>query len=342
MGWWWTSRIRPGRIDAMANRWGMTIPLSGIPLADHAAVFQALADAGFTDLWSSEVAGTDAFTPLALASAWAPRLRLGTAVAPVFTRGPGLLAMTAAALAEAAPGRFQLGIGASSPVVVGDWNAASFESPYARSRDMLRFLRAALNGELVDESYETFTIRRFRLERPPADPPALLLAALRPGMLRLAAAEADGVILNWLAASDVATALSETTAAGPDFEVAARIFVCPTDDEAYARTIGRRLIAAYLTVPAYAAFHRWLGRTEVLTPMWEAWSEGNRKAAVAAIPDDLVDALIVHGTPDACRAQVEAYAKAGVTVPIMALLPTPELDAGGAPALTELLGALGR
>jgi alkanesulfonate monooxygenase SsuD/methylene tetrahydromethanopterin reductase-like flavin-dependent oxidoreductase (luciferase family) len=150
------------------------------------------------------------------------------------------------------------------------------------------------------------------------------------------------VILNWLAASDVATALSETTAAGPDFEVAARIFVCPTDDEAYARTIGRRLIAAYLTVPAYAAFHRWLGRTEVLTPMWEAWSEGNRKAAVAAIPDDLVDALIVHGTPDACRAQVEAYAKAGVTVPIMALLPTPELDAGGAPALTELLGALGR
>jgi probable F420-dependent oxidoreductase len=331
-----------GQYRRMANRWGMTIPLSGVPLADHALVFQALADAGFTDLWSSEVAGTDAFTPLALASAWAPRMRLGTAVAPVFTRGPGLLAMTAAALAEAAPGRFQLGIGASSPVVVGDWNAVEFESPYARSRDMLRFLRAALNGELVDQSYETFAIRRFRLERPPADPPALLLAALRPGMLRLAAAEADGVILNWLAASDVATALAETAAAGPDFEVAARIFVCPTDDAEYARMIGRRLIAAYLTVPAYAAFHRWLGRAEVLTPMWEAWSAGNRKAAVASIPDDLVDALIVHGTPDACRAQVEAYAKAGVTVPVMALLPTPELDAGGAPALATLLTALGR
>jgi probable F420-dependent oxidoreductase len=326
----------------MANRWGMTIPLSGVPLADHAAVFQALTDAGFTDVWSSEVAGTDAFTPLALASAWSPRLRLGTAVAPVFTRGPGLLAMTAAALAEAAPGRFQLGIGASSPVVVGDWNAASFESPYARSRDMLRVLRAALNGELVDESYETFAIRRFRLERPPADPPALLLAALRPGMLRLAAAEADGVILNWLAASDVATALAETAAAGPGFEVAARIFVCPTDDAAYARMIGRRLIAAYLTVPAYAAFHRWLGRGDTLTPMWEAWSAGDRKAAVGSIPDALVDALIVHGTPDACRAQVEAYATAGVTVPVMALLPTPELDAGGAPALTKLLTALGR
>src|SRR3954471_1548882 len=312
----------------MSMRWGMTVPLGGVPLADHAAVYATLADAGFTDLWSSEVAGTDAFTPLALAAAWAPRMRLGTAIAPVFTRGPGLLAMTAAALAEAAPGRFQLGIGASSPVVVGDWNAAEFTAPYARSRDMLRFLKSALAGELVDQQYETFAVRRFRLERPPADPPQILLAALRPGMLRLAATEADGVILNWLAASDVATALAETTAAGAGFEVAARIFVCPTDDSAYARTIGRRLIAAYLTVPAYAAFHRWLGRTEVLSPMWEAWSSGNRKAAVAAIPDEVVDALVIHGSPDACRTQVESYVTAGVTVPVMALLPTPELDNG--------------
>jgi alkanesulfonate monooxygenase SsuD/methylene tetrahydromethanopterin reductase-like flavin-dependent oxidoreductase (luciferase family) len=109
----------------MPTRWGMTVPLTGVPLPDHAAVFPALADAGFTDVWSAEVAGTDAFTPLALAAAWEPRLRLGTAIAPVFTRGPGLLAMSAAALAETAPGRFQIGIGASSPVVVGDWNGWS-------------------------------------------------------------------------------------------------------------------------------------------------------------------------------------------------------------------------
>jgi probable F420-dependent oxidoreductase len=312
----------------MSTRWGMTVPLGGVPLADHAAVFQGLANAGFTDVWSSEVAGTDAFTPLALAAAWEPRLRLGTAVAPVFTRGPALLAMTAAALAETAPGRVQLGIGASSPVVVGDWNAVEFTEPYARSRDMLRFLRSALAGEAVDRDYGTFAVRRFRLERPPATPPQILLAALRPGMLRLAAAEADGVILNWLAAGDVPTTLAETKAAGPDFEVAARIFVCPTEDAEYARTTGKRLIAAYLTVPAYAAFHRWLGREPVLAPMWQAWAAGDRKAALAAIPDELVDELIVHGSPAECRAKVQAYADAGVTVPVMALLPTPEPNPG--------------
>jgi alkanesulfonate monooxygenase SsuD/methylene tetrahydromethanopterin reductase-like flavin-dependent oxidoreductase (luciferase family) len=353
----------------MSTRWGMTVPLGGVPLADHAAVFAALTDAGFTDLWSSEVAGTDAFTPLTLAAAWQPRARLGTAITPVFTRGPGLLAQSAAALAEAAPGRFQLGIGASSPVVVRDWNAADYTKPFARSRDMLRFLRTALAGELVDQEYETFAVRRFRLERPPATPPQILLAALRPGMLQLAAAEADGVILNWLAATDVPQALAELTptpartgdtgiaaadpqseatasphgggtGAGGDFDVVARIFVCPTADAAYARNVGRRMIAAYLTVPAYAKFHRWLGREDVLGPVWRAWAAGDRRGALAAIPDALVDDLIVHGEPEECRDHVLAYAKAGVTVPVMALLPTPELEAAGPAALSALLPRL--
>jgi alkanesulfonate monooxygenase SsuD/methylene tetrahydromethanopterin reductase-like flavin-dependent oxidoreductase (luciferase family) len=359
----------------MATRWGMTVPFAGVPLSDHARAFSALADAGFTDVWSAEVAGTDAFTPLALAALWEPQLRLGTAIAPVFTRGPSLLAMSAAALAETAPGRFQLGIGASSPVVVGDWNAVDFAEPFERSRDMLRFLKPVLAGEMVDHDYGTFAVRRFKLERPPAIPPQVLLAALRPGMLRLAAAEADGVILNWLAATDVPTVLAETkqaqskqtqtkqtqtkqtgaeqtgteqtdaeqtgteqAEAGSGFDVVARIFVCPTADADYARNVGRRLIAAYLTVPAYAAFHRWLGRESVLTPIWRAWSAGDRKAALAAIPDSLVDELIMHGAPAACRDKVDAYAKAGVTVPVMALLPTPDLTPDALPAMISALG----
>jgi probable F420-dependent oxidoreductase len=325
----------------MSTRWGMTVPLGGVPLTEHAAVFAALTDAGFTDLWSSEVAGTDAFTPLTLAGAWQPQARLGTAIAPVLTRGPGLLAMTAAALAEVTPGRFQLGIGASSPVLVRDWNATDFARPYARSRDTLRFLHAALAGELVDEEYETFRIRRFRLERPPATPPPVLLAALRPGMLRLAAAEADGVILNWLAATDVPRALAEAKSERPDFDVVARIFVCPTEDAVYARAVGRRMIAAYLTVPAYAEFHRWLGREPELGPMWTAWAAGDRKGALASIPDGVVDELIVHGSPEECGMHVARYSQAGITVPVMALLPTPEVEKDGPAALAQLLPRLG-
>lgn len=319
----------------------MTVPLGGIPLADHAAVYAALDDAGFTDVWSSEVAGADAFTPLALAAAWSPRLRLGTAITPVFTRGPGLLAMSAAALAEAAPGRFALGVGASSPVLVRDWNAIGFDEPFKRTRDVLRFLRAALRGETVDGAFDTFAVRRFTLERPPSVPPPVVLAALRPGMLRLAAAEADGVILNWLAAEDVPTALAEVGERRPGFEVAARIFVCPTEDAAYARALGRRMITGYLTVPAYAAFHRWLGREDSLGPMWQAWAAGDRRGASAAVPDEVVDALVLHGSPEQCAAAVRRYADNGVDVPVLAVLPTPEITEGGAAAWLDVLPRLG-
>ncbi|WP_196930026.1 LLM class F420-dependent oxidoreductase [Micromonospora ureilytica] len=319
----------------------MTVPLGGIALSQHDAAYAALDRAGFTDVWSSEVAGTDAFTPLALAAAWQPALRLGTAITPVFTRGPGLLAMSAAALAEAAPGRFSLGIGASSPVLVRDWNAVPFDEPFRRTRDVLRFLHAALRGETVDEVYDTFAVRRFTLERPPAVPPPILLAALRPGMLRLAGAEADGVILNWLGADDVPRALAELGERRNGFEVAARIFVCPTEDTAYARALGRRLITSYLTVGAYAEFHRWLGRDETLAPMWAAWAAGDRRGANAAVPDDVVDALVLHGSPERCRAEVRRYADNGVDVPILALLPTPEVTAGGATALLSLIARLG-
>ena len=97
--------------------WGLTIPLIGAPLPAHAELVRALPSFGYTDVWSAETSGTDAFTPLALASAWEPSLRLGTAIVPVFTRGPALIAMSAAALAAAAPGRFVLGLGASSPAI---------------------------------------------------------------------------------------------------------------------------------------------------------------------------------------------------------------------------------
>lgn len=296
----------------------MTVPFDHVSLADHRQWYEDLTALGYTDLWTGEASAADGFTPLALAAAWAPSMQLGTAVVPVYTRGPGLLAMQAATLAELAPGRFALGVGSSSDVIVERWNAASFERPYQRVRDTVRFLRAALTGAKVDEEYETFTVRGFRLGRPLEQPPPVYVAALRPGMLRLAGREADGAILNWLAAEDVPRAVAEV---GPGKEIVTRIFVCPTDDVERARAVGRVGIAAYLNVAVYAAFHEWLGRGPQLQAMWDAWRAGDRKGALAAIPDAVVDALVVHGSPDECRAKVQSYVDHGVTVPVLALLP---------------------
>jgi probable F420-dependent oxidoreductase len=298
--------------------YGMTVPFDGVSLADHRERYEELVDLGYTDVWSAEADGTDAFTPLALAAAWTPTLRLGTAIVPAYTRGPALLAQSVAALAEAAPGRFAVGVGTSSDVIVTRWNDIPFEHPYKRTRDVVRFLRRALAGEKVDATYDTFSVRGFRLGRPPAVAPPILVAALRPGMLRLAGSEGDGAVINWLSAADVARVVPEV---GPGKEIVARIFVCPSEETDTVRAIARRLIAAYLNVPVYAAFHEWLGRGPLLEDMWAAWKAGDRKAALAAIPDQVVDDLVLHGSPQQVRSHIQRYVDNGVSTPALALVP---------------------
>src|SRR4029453_19275593 len=129
------------------QRYGMTIPFDGLPLHAQRDRVVELADLGYTDVWSAEANGHDAFTPLTLASVWAPSLRLGPPIVPAFTRGPACLAQSVGSLAQAAPGRVALGVGTSSDVIVGRWNGIPFEQPYQRTRDMVRFLRRALSGD---------------------------------------------------------------------------------------------------------------------------------------------------------------------------------------------------
>lgn len=302
----------------MTSRYGLTIPFDGVTLLEHRAWLRRIVDLGYSDVWSSEVDGADGFTPLTLAAAWESRLNLGVAVTPVYTRGPGLMAMSIAALAEVAGGRFTMGLGASSLPVVERWNGITYEKPYAHTRDTLRFVKKALDGEKIDEVFETFEVHGFKLSRPVLERPPILLGALRPRMLRLAGEEADGAILNWLAATDVAQCSAEV---GAGKTIAARLFVIPTEDAEAARFIARRMISSYLTVSAYAEFHRWLGRGEVLAPMWDAWAAGERKAANEAIPDAVVDELIIHGSYDECREHVARYVDAGVQIPTLAIIP---------------------
>lgn len=301
------------------SRIGLTIPFGDRPLSDYRDVVTELADLGYSDIWTSESTGTDAFTPLALVAAWEPRLRLGTGIASVYTRGPALLAQTAAAMAEAAPGRFVLGVGASSKPLVERYNGIPFENPYGRARDMLRFVRAALRGESVSTE-GVFTVNGFRLARPPQIAPPVVLAALRPGMVRLAALEADGVMLNWLSSEDVRTVLAGYRDAGGNGEVVDRIMVCPNTDADAVRTAVRPLVATYLNVPTYVEFQKSLGREAVLTPMWQAWQQGDRKAAAAAVPDSVIDDIVVHGTLTQCREGLARFIEAGVTLPVLAFL----------------------
>jgi probable F420-dependent oxidoreductase len=308
------------------KRWALSVPLDGFTLAEHAEIAQEAERLGYTDAWSLEIDGVDGFAPLAVVGL-ATRLRLGTAIANVFTRGPATLAMSAASLGEVAPGRFCLGIGAGSQPIVETWNGGTFRRPATRVRDMVLFLRRALAGERVVFHGDTFAVEGFRLSRPPSLPIPIHVAALRPGMLRVAGEVGDGAIINWLAVEDVPRSVQIVRDAAQHasrdpaaIEITARLMVSIDPPSPTADVFVRRYIAAYLNVPVYKAFHEWLGRQEQLGPMWRAWESGDRRAAVAAIPAQVIDALIVRGTIDDMRTHVQRYLAAGVDTAFLHLL----------------------
>ena len=299
-------------------RFGFTFPFDGIPLHAHRDALQEAERLGYTDAWSYEADGLDCFAPLAVV-ATATRLRLGTAIANVFTRGPATLAMSAASIADLAPGRFCLGIGAGSQPIVESWNGGRFALPATRVREMARVLRAALAGERVVFKGKTLSVDGFRLGRPPAHPVPIYIAALRPGMLQAAGEVGDGVILNWLAASDVPRAVAVVREAAaragrdPDaVEITARLLVNVDPPGGEADTGVRRHVTAYLNVPVYRAYQDWLGRGPALAPMWEAWERGDRRAAVAAVPEAVMRDLILRGSMADIRAHVKRYLDAGI------------------------------
>jgi probable F420-dependent oxidoreductase len=299
----------------MSQRWGLTLPLPGITLADHKEHVVRTEALGYTDLWTGETAGPDGFTPLALSAAWTERMRLGTGIVGVFQRGPALLAQETAALAGASDGRFVLGIGSSSDRIVEGWNGIPFEKPLSKVRATLDFLDTALAGERTETG--------FKLEAPPAEPVPIVLAALRGKMLELAVARAQGAFTNFLPLGGLPKVTAQLDGAAADFELLCRFFCIPGERE-QVEPLARFMFSSYITVPVYADFYRWLGYGEQIEPMVAAWKSGDRQAAAAAAPWELIEDMFIFGTPEQMKERLAAFVAGGITLPILTPIVTPD------------------
>jgi len=299
----------------MSQRWGLTLPLPGLTLADHEEHVKAAEAAGYTDLWTGETAGPDGFTPLALSAAWTEEMRLGTGIVGVFQRGPALLAQETAALASASRGRFVLGIGSSSDRIVEGWNGIPFEKPLSKVRETLDFLQTALAGERTETG--------FKLESPPAERVPIVLAALRGKMLELATERADGAFTNFLPLGGLPKVTAQLQGAPEGFELLCRFFCIPGERE-QVEPLARFMFSSYVTVPVYTAFYRWLGYGDRIDPMIAAWEAGDRQAAAAAAPWEAIEEMFIFGTPEQMKERLAAFVAGGITLPILTPIVTPD------------------
>ena len=96
------------------------------------------------------------------------------------------------------------------------------------------------------------------------------------------------------------------------------------------------MFSSYITVPVYAAFYRWLGYGEQIDPMVEAWEAGDRQAAAAAAPWELIEDMFIFGTPEQMKERLDAFVAGGITLPILTPIMTPDSSARLIEALAPL------
>jgi probable F420-dependent oxidoreductase len=305
------------------TRWALSVPFTGVGLPDHLELYRRAEALGYEDLWSGESPnGTDGFTTLALAIPVTERMRLVTGIVNPFTRGPAVLATTAAAMQEASGGRFVLGLGASSDVIVERFNGLEFRKPLSKVRDAVERIRPVLS--VPPEK----GLGGLRLERPVSQPVPIVLAALRQKMLALAGEVADGAFTNFLPISGLPMVrdayLAGAAAAGREpGELACRFFIIP-GDEADGAGLARVMFANYGSVPVYHEFFRWLGWGDKVDPMAEAYHAGDRQRALELAPADLIREIYLFGSLDSIREQLAQFASGGIDTLVLTPITAPD------------------
>jgi probable F420-dependent oxidoreductase len=321
-------------------RLGIALP-DGLPLRDAIEICVQAEPSGYTDVWSYEVSGYDAFTPLAAIAARTERVRLGTAVVPVSTRPPALLAMTSVAMQSISDGRFVLGLGTSTATIVNRWMGLPFPPSLVRMRETIEAIRAATAGEKVNVDGETVTIRGFRLETGPSTVP-IMVGALGPGMVELAGEISDGLILTMVAPSHIPMMLDRFYAGAEmagrkrdDLDVILTVPVLLDGQQALDGV--RESLAAYGVIDVYNRHLVRQGFEVEAAHLREAWSRRSWKDAVAAVSEPMVEALSIIGNVADCRKQIAAYQAAGVkTLLVSPVVRATEPDSRRAQVIADL------
>jgi F420-dependent oxidoreductase-like protein len=215
---------------------------------------------GFSSVWASQIFGYDALTLLAVVGASIPDIELGTAVVPVYSRLPQVMAQQALTVQAATGGRLALGVGMSHQVVVEGMWGLSYDRPARYLREYLSALVPMLRGEPARVEGEVVTARSAGpLEIPDAPPPPVLVAALGPTMLKLAGRVTDGTATWMTGTKTVAQHIVPTIGAAahdagrPVPRVVVSLPVTVTSDLEAARRRIDEIFAIYPSLPSYRA-----------------------------------------------------------------------------------------
>jgi alkanesulfonate monooxygenase SsuD/methylene tetrahydromethanopterin reductase-like flavin-dependent oxidoreductase (luciferase family) len=298
---------------------------------------------GYESVYVTHIAGRDSVTSLMAYAARSERVRLGTGVLPIYSRTPVATAQSYATLDEFSGGRAVIGLGVSHRATVEGWYGQTIDKPLREMREYVAIVRAILRGESPPQGERFHSHFQFMGYEPRPELP-IYVAALSPGMLRLAGEIADGVVL-WLCNPDyirdvvVPTVAEGRARAGKTlegFDVVAAVPAAVTSEPDVARGQLRQELIPYFSLPFYRAMLERSGYEEDVQGFDRGMQDGGPEAAVAAISDRFLSRLTAIGSADEAIESVRRYRDAGATSPCIGGVTRTDFDA----TLEALAGCL--
>ena len=249
---------RPGGQADETARMRLGIFLAPVTVSSYVQECQAVADAGFTSVWSPQIFGLETLAAIAVAGTTVKNITFGTAVVPTYPRHPMTMAQLALTAQDATGGRLVLGIGLSHQVVIEGMYGMSFDKPAIHMREYLSILGPLVRDRQVSFIGSALTFKG-SVQAPGVAPFPILIAALAPAMLRLAGTLADGTIL-WMTGPRtigdhiIPSMHSAATEAGrPTPQTIVGLPVCLTNDVDAAKAKAAKDFAIYGQLPSYRA-----------------------------------------------------------------------------------------
>ena len=299
-------------------KWGVLFNGDNLSLEQILRYARMAEEAGADSLWSSDL-GRDAFTPLAAMGGVVKSVRLGTAVA-TFARPPMHTETAAMTMAELTGHKFVLGLGTAPPAWNRDWHGLSDYKPVARMREYVACIRkmwTASPTHAIDHDGTFVTVRGYRRFIPAPYPSVpIYLAAVQERMLQLAGEIGDGLLANTLntpayfrdiVRPRIAAGMAKAGRSGAPFEIAALKACAVHEDRARARALAKHAIAFYATLDYFDIVLDPAGFTEQKERIRAASTRNDFAAMLDAVTEDMIDALVLAGTPQEVRAQLALF-----------------------------------
>lgn len=322
-------------------RLGLNAGYSGSTIDLPLELIQEADRLGYYAVWTAEAYGSDAVTPLAWIGARTERIHLGTAILQMPARTPAMTAMTAITLDQLSGGRMLLGLGVSGPQVVEGWHGQPYAKPLGRTREYVEIVRAILAREKpVVHQGEHYRIPydgpgSVGLGKPlksiihgRADLP-LYLAAIGPKNVALAAEIADGWLPIFFAPEHYAENFSEAVEAGfaaagngkstATFDIAPTVPVVAGDDLPNCWMQVKPFLALYIggmgakSKNFYYNLACRYGYEEAADAIQDAYLQGDKVAAMFAVPDELVDAVALCGPRERIADRLQLWNDSPIT-----------------------------